>query len=75
MDPDLAPDSALDPDPALDPAIFVTDLHANRKLFIFLIFSAYYLLKVHLHLFSKTKSHKKRSQNSSNQGLFTIFAR
>jgi hypothetical protein len=43
----------MDPDP--DPAIFVIDLQdANKKLL-----SAYYLLKVHLHHFSKIKSQKE----------------
>jgi hypothetical protein len=48
----------MDPDPAQapDPAVFVIDLQdANKKLF----FSAYYFLKVHLHHFSKIKSHKE----------------
>jgi hypothetical protein len=36
-----------------DPAISVTDLQdANKKLIFYYIFSAYYFLKVHLHLFS-----------------------
>jgi hypothetical protein len=43
----------MDPDP--DPVFFVIDLQdANKKLF-----SAYYFLKVHLHHFSKVKSHKE----------------
>jgi hypothetical protein len=52
----------LDP----DPAIFVTDIQdANIP--------AYYLLKVHLHHFSKIKS-QKELQNSRSQGFLTIFA-
>jgi hypothetical protein len=49
----------MDPDPDL--AIFVIDLQdANKKLFFFIkVFSAYYFLKVHLHLFSETKSKKE----------------
>ncbi len=44
----------MDPDP--DPAISFVELQdANKKLF----FSAYYFLKVHLHYFSKKKSHKE----------------
>jgi hypothetical protein len=47
-----------------DPAIFVIDLQdANQKLFSYFIFSAYYFLKAHLHLFSKIKS-QKESKNS-----------
>jgi hypothetical protein len=48
-------DSDADPDADPDPAIFVSDLQdVNKKLFF-----AYYLLKVHLHHFSKIKSHKE----------------
>jgi hypothetical protein len=44
----------MDPDP--DPAILVFDLQdANKKLNI----SASYFVKVHLHHFSKIKSHKE----------------
>jgi hypothetical protein len=39
-----------------DPALFVSDLQdANKKLFFFFKFFAYYFLKVHLHHFSKIK--------------------
>jgi hypothetical protein len=57
-----------------DPAIFVIDLHdANKKLFFYFIFSAYYFLKLHfLHLFAKIKS-QKESQNSRNQGFSYYF--
>jgi hypothetical protein len=41
-----------------DPAIFVSDLQDVNKKIIYLSFFAYYFLKVHLHYFSKTKSHK-----------------
>ncbi len=50
--------SVADPDPTPDPApgIFVSDLQdVNKKLGFF----AYYLLKLHLHHFSKIKSHKE----------------
>jgi hypothetical protein len=60
MDTDPAPDPA--PGPAPYPAIFVIDLqNANKNYFFlqFFCFSAYYSLKVHLHNFSKIKSHKK----------------
>ncbi len=51
----------LDPDP--DPAIFVIGLQDARKKLIFnTFFSAYYVLKVHLHHFLKIKS-QKESQN------------
>jgi hypothetical protein len=46
-------------DPDLDPAIFVIDLQAPTKNFLFLSFSAYYFLKVHLHHFTNIKSRKE----------------
>jgi hypothetical protein len=51
----------MDPDPALYPAIFVLDLQdANKeKTIVFLVFSADYFLKVHLHHFPKIKSRKE----------------
>jgi hypothetical protein len=56
-----------------DPAIFVIDLQdANKKLIFYFIFSAYYFLKVHLHLFSKIKS-QKESQNSRNKSFSYYF--
>ncbi len=56
-----------------DPAIFVIDLQdASNKLIFNTIFSAYYFLKVHLHHFSKIKSHKE-SQNRRNQGFSYYF--
>jgi hypothetical protein len=55
-----------------DPSIFIIDLQdANKKIFK-KSFSAYYLLKEHLHHFSKIKSQKK-SQNSRNQGFSYYF--
>jgi hypothetical protein len=46
------------PDPAPDPAIFAFDLETPpNKLLFSLKFSAYYVLKVHLHNFSK--NHKE----------------
>ncbi len=43
-----------------DPAVFVIDLQdANKKLIFYKSFSAYYILKVHLHNFSKIKSQKE----------------
>ncbi len=61
-------------DPDWDPAIFVIDLqHANKKLIFWNSFSAYYFLKVHLHHFSTKKGHKKKSQNSRNQGFSYYF--
>jgi hypothetical protein len=41
-----------------DPAIFVIDLQDANKKLILRSFLAYYLLKVHLHNFSKIKSQK-----------------
>ncbi len=44
-----------------DPAIFVSDFQVKKKMKIFFFVSlfAYYFLKVHLHRFSKIKSHKE----------------
>jgi hypothetical protein len=50
MDPDLDP----------EPAIFIIDLQdAYKKLILLKSFSAYNLLKVNLHNFSKIKSQKE----------------
>jgi hypothetical protein len=52
----------MDPDPDLDadPAIFVIDLQdANKNLIKKKVFLVYYFLKIHLHHFSKIKSHKE----------------
>jgi len=52
--------SVADPDADPDTAIFVSDLQeVNKKLFLFLGFFAYCFLKVHLHHFSKIRSHKE----------------
>jgi hypothetical protein len=65
----------MDPDP--DPAIFFIDLQdASQKKICNTIFSAYYILKVHLHHFSKIKS-QKESQSDKIEGIkvfLTIFA-
>jgi hypothetical protein len=45
-----------------DPDIFVTDLQDADKNYFCQSFSAYYFLKVHLHHFSKIKSHKEVTQ-------------
>ncbi len=61
-------------DPDLDPAIFDINLQdANKKLILFKSFSAYYLLKVHLHDFSRIKS-KKEVTKQQESHFFTIFA-
>ncbi len=60
-------------DPDTDPTIFVIDFQDVNKKRIFFLISAYYFLKIHLHYFPKIKS-QKESQNSRNQGFFTIFA-
>jgi hypothetical protein len=63
----------MDPDSDPDPAIFVIDLQdASKKLIFNTIFSAYYLLKLNLHHFSKIKS-QKESQNRRNQGFSYYF--
>jgi hypothetical protein len=55
----------MDPDADPDPALFVSDIQGvNKSLF------AFYFLKVHLHHFSKTKSHKEVTKNVL---LFIIF--
>ncbi len=58
-----------DPDPRIhtpdywimdpDPAIVFGDLQNVNKICFFQIFVAFYFLKVHLHRFSKIKSHKE----------------
>jgi hypothetical protein len=63
----------MDPDP--DPAIFVLDLQDANKKTVF-CFSAYYILKVHLHNFSKIKKLDKTSHKKIGIKVFlTIFAR
>jgi hypothetical protein len=63
----------MDLDPDSDPAIFVTDLQdANKKVFFYKSFSAYYFLKGHILNFSNIKV-KKKSQSSKNQGFFYYF--
>jgi hypothetical protein len=42
-----------------EPAFFVSDLQDTNNNKIFLVFWAYYFLKVHLHQSSKIKSHKE----------------
>jgi hypothetical protein len=49
-----------DPDADPDPALFVIDFQdANKKLIFLKSFSAYYILKVHLHHFLMIKSQKE----------------
>jgi hypothetical protein len=62
----------LDP----DPAISVIDLQdANKTQISYFIFSAYYFLKVHLHLFQVKKSKVKKSHKIVGiKVFFTIFA-
>ncbi len=60
-------------DPAPDLAIFVIDLQdANKKLVFLMGFSGYYFLKVHLHHFSKTKSHQDVTKQQEST-LFLLF--
>jgi hypothetical protein len=62
-DSDLEPDSDTDPGSDPDPAIFVIDPQdANKKIIILKSFSSYYILKAHLHNFSKIKSQKEVSK-------------
>jgi hypothetical protein len=61
VDPDLDQDPRIHASDDLDqgPVIFFIDLQdANKKLILTKI-SAYYILKVHLHNFSKIKSPKE----------------
>ncbi len=64
----------MDPDPGSGSCYFcVIDLQdASKKRIFNTIFSAYLLLKVHLHHFSKIKS-QKESQNRSKQGYSYYF--
>ncbi len=55
-----------------DPAFFVSDLQdVNKKYFFSSKF--FYFLKVHLHHFSKIKSHKQKSQNRRSQCFSYYF--
>ncbi len=58
----------------MDPATFAIDLQdANKNLlYLFLSFSAFYVLKIYLRL-SKLKKVIKKSQNSRNQGFFLLI--
>ncbi len=63
-DPDLDPrihaSQLMNPDADPDPAIFVIDFQdANKQQIVLQKFSAYYLLKLHRHHFSKIKSQKE----------------
>jgi hypothetical protein len=49
----------MDPDADPDPAIFVTDLQGRQEQKKISKFFANYFLKVHLHHFSKIKTHKE----------------
>jgi hypothetical protein len=70
-----------DPDPGLriyDPdqrirVLLFSSLTFKTPSKTFCLLSAYYFLKVYLHHFSKIKSHKEKSQNSMNQGVFVLF--
>ncbi len=67
MDPDS------DPDPGSGSCYFRhRPSRCQQKTKFLFIFSAYYFLKIHLHLFSKIKS-QKESQNSRNQGFSNYF--
>ncbi len=64
-----------DPDADPDPVIFVSDLQdVNRKLFIFSKFFllTVLLMKVHLHHFSKIKSHKEVTKQEESM-FFLLF--
>ncbi len=65
----------LDADP--EPAIFVCDLqNVNKKLVFLLSFFAYYFLKVHLHHFSKIKSHTEVTKKPKQQeSIFFLIQR
>jgi hypothetical protein len=66
----------MDQDSDPDPAIFVIDIQdANKKQIFKKSFSTFYFLKVHLHHFSKIKSHEEiTKQHGRNQDFLTIFA-
>jgi hypothetical protein len=49
----------MDPDPDPDPSILIIDLQDANKKTNFFFLSAYYLLKVLFHHFSKIKSQKE----------------
>jgi hypothetical protein len=49
----------MDPDADPDLAIFRQSPSRRQQKIIFYVFFAFYFLKVHLHHFSKVKSHKE----------------
>jgi len=61
----------MDRDP--DPAIFVSDLQDINNKKKILSFFAYDFLKVHLHHFSKIKSHKEVSHIKLGINVFLLF--
>ncbi len=63
----------MDPDAYPDPAFFVSDLQDVNKIFSFLkSLFAYYFLRVHLHHFSKIKSHKEVTKQQESM-FFLLF--
>ncbi len=67
MDPDS------DPDADLDPTILVIDLQDANKKLILKSFSAYYILKVHLHHFSKIQSPKEVTKQYESRFFLHFF--
>jgi hypothetical protein len=64
----------VDPDSDLKPAFFAIDLQdANKKQIFLQSLSAYYFLKVHLHHFSKIKSHHKEVTKQQESRFFIQF--
>jgi hypothetical protein len=62
-----------DPDADQDPVIFVSDLQdVDKKLIFSPSFFAYYFLKVHLHHFSKIKSHEEVTKQKEST-FFLLF--
>ena len=64
----------MDPDP--NPSIFIIDFQDANKKLIFISFSAYYFLKVpvHLHHVSKIKKSKTSQKTVGIKFFLTIFA-
>jgi hypothetical protein len=71
MDPDPYL-SSTHPDSDLDPAIFVSDLQDGNKNSVFLLVR--YFLKLHVHHFSKIKSHKEVTKQKESKVFLTVFA-
>jgi hypothetical protein len=63
----------MDPDPDSDPTIFVIGLQDANKKLIIKTFSAYYVLKEHLHHFLKIKRQKEVTKQWESRFFLVIL--